>query len=73
MLDPKTTYVKRILPLKFGFPLFSPCSVQLGDVGFVKRNDGSFQVLYNIAHPDTNIEGSPPPVELATATPDFTK
>ena len=73
MLDPKTTYVQRILPLKFGLPLFSPCSVQLGDVGFIKRSDGSFQTLYNIARPDINMEGSPPPLTLVSAEPDFTE
>ena len=73
MLDPKTTYIERILPLKFGLPLFSPSSVQLGDVGFVKRSDGSFQALYNIGQPDINMQGAPPPVSLVTASPDYTE
>jgi len=62
-----------MLPLKFGLPLFSPSNVNLGDIGFINRSDGSFQLLYNVAAPDINIEGHPPPVILSNTKPDLTE
>jgi len=73
MLQPKDAYTRHMLPLKFGLPLFSPSYVNLGDIGFINRNDGSFQLLYNVATPDTNIEGHPPPVTLLGTKPDLTE
>ena len=73
MLQPKETYIQNLTSLKFGFPLFSPSNVQLGDIGFIDRGDGSFQLLYNVAAPDTNIEGHPPPLTLNCTKPDFTE
>ena len=57
-LQPKDTYTQLFSELRLGLPLFSPSNVQLGDVGYISRGDGSFQLLYNIATPDMNIEGS---------------
>ena len=73
MLQPKETYTRRVSALKFGYPLFSPSNVQLGDVGFIRRSDGSFQLLYNIADPDTNLPGHPPPLKLECCRPDLTE
>ena len=73
MLQPQDTYTRRMSPLKFGLPLFSPCNVQLGDVGFINRANGSFQLLFNIAEPDTSILGHPPPVNLVSTKPDLTE
>jgi hypothetical protein len=73
MLQPQDTYTRAMIPLKFGFPLFSPCNVQLGDVGFVNRANGSFQLLFNIAEPDTSIDGHPPPVTLVSTKPDLSE
>jgi len=72
-LQPKDTYTQLFSALKLGLPLFSPSNVQLGDVGFINRRDGSFQLLYNVAAPDINIEGHPPPVTLLGTKPDFTE
>jgi len=72
-LEPKEAYTQHLLRLKFGLPLFSPSDVQLGDVGFVDRSNGSFQRLYNVAAPDTTIPGHPPPVILSRTPPDLTE
>jgi len=48
-----------------------PSNVELGDVGFIDRSKGSFQRLYNIARPDTEIPGHPPPHILSYRTPEL--
>ena len=61
----KDVYIKRVLKLRKGTPLYQPCAVQVGDVGFIDPLDGSFQALYNIAHPPTSDEpGCPRPIKL---------
>jgi len=72
-LRPKDAYTQHLLRLKFGLPLFTPSNVELGDVGFVDRSDGSFQRLYNIAAPNTDIPGHPPPETLSYGKPDLTE
>ena len=72
MLQPQDTYTRGMSTLKFGLPLFSPCNVQLGDVGYINRANGSFERLFNIAEPDTSINGHPPPVILLRTEPDRT-
>jgi hypothetical protein len=73
MLQPKDTYIQNLTALKFGFPLFSPSNVQLGDIGFIDRSDGSFQLLYNVATPNIDLEGHPPALTLRSTKPDFTE
>jgi len=71
-LRPKEVYTQHLLRLNFGLPLFTPSKVELGDVGFIGSN-GSFQLLYNIAAPNTDIPGHPPPEELCYGEPDLTE
>ena len=47
----KDLYIKRFSELKIGGPLYQPCEVQVGDVGYIDIHDGFFQKLYNIAKP----------------------
>jgi hypothetical protein len=63
----KDLYIKQFLKLKKGRPLYQPCAVQVGDVGFIDPQDGFFQKLYNIAKPPTSDEpGCPSPIRLET-------
>ena len=65
----KDVYIKRFSELKKGGPLYEPCEVQVGDVGFIDPQDGFFQKLYNIAKPPTNDNhGCPPPFRFETTT-----
>jgi hypothetical protein len=65
----KDVYIKRFSALKRGGPLYQPCEVQVGDVGFIDRDDGFFQKLYNIANPPTNGKpGCPPPIKFKTSS-----
>jgi len=65
----KNLYIKRFSELKRGGPLYQPCQVQVGDVGFIDSQDGFFQKLYNIAHPPTNDKpGCPPPIKFETTS-----
>ena len=50
----KDVYIKRFSELERGAPLYQPCEVHVGDVGFIDAQDGFFQKLYNIASPPTN-------------------
>jgi hypothetical protein len=62
-------YIKRFSELKRGGPLYQPCEVQVGDVGFIDPHDGFFQKLYNIADPPTNRKpGCPPRVKFKTTS-----
>jgi hypothetical protein len=38
----KSLYVKQFSSLGFGFPMYRPCDVQLGDAGFIDAQDGFF-------------------------------
>jgi len=61
----KDIYDKRFSELKYGAPLYRPCEVQLGDVGFIDIQDGFFQKLYNISNPPSKeFPGGPPPVAI---------
>ena len=65
----KDVYIKRVSELKKGGPLYQPCEVQVGDVGFIDAQDGFFQKLYNIANPPTNDKyGCPPPMKFETSS-----
>jgi hypothetical protein len=65
----KDVYIKRFSALKKGAPLYHPCEVQVGDVGFIDEQDGFFQKLYNIADPPRNLNpGCPPPINLETTS-----
>jgi hypothetical protein len=67
----KDLYIKRFSTLKMGGPLYRPCEVQVGDVGFIDPYDGFFQKLYNIASPPMNGNtGRPLPIEFKTTTSD---
>jgi hypothetical protein len=58
-------YVKQFSSLRYGAPVYSPCDVQLGYVGFIDTQDGFFQKLYNVADPPKNdVAGCPDPLEL---------
>src|ERR1700722_3255574 len=65
----KSLYVKHFSSLKYGAPIYRPCDVQLGDVGFIDTQDGFFQKLYNVSNPPQNVPGCPPPLELVKCTP----
>jgi hypothetical protein len=70
----KSLYVKRFSSLGFGVPIYHPCDVQLGDVGFIDPQDGIFQKLYNVADPPTKngVAGCPPdPLKLVKRKPLF--
>jgi hypothetical protein len=65
----KDVYIKRFSELERGAPLYQPCEVQVGDIGFIDRHDGFFQKLYNIANPPTNGKpGCPPPIKFETTS-----
>jgi hypothetical protein len=65
----KDVYIKRFSELKIGGPLYEPCEVQVGDIGYIDPRDGFFQKLYNIANPPTrSAPGRPPPVKFETTT-----
>ncbi|KAN0102362.1 hypothetical protein V8E52_012022 [Russula decolorans] len=65
----KNLYIEQFSKLEKGTPLYQPCAVQVGDVGFVDPLDGFFQKLYNIDNPPTSGEpGCPPPIELETSS-----
>jgi hypothetical protein len=65
----KDLYIKRFSELKKGGPLYQPCEVQVGDVGFIDPQDGFFQKLYNIASPPRNGNpGCPPPIKFKTSS-----
>ena len=65
----KDLYIERFSELKRGGPLYQPCEVQVGDVGFIDTQDGFFQKLYNIAKPPTNGRpGRPDPIKFETAS-----
>ena len=66
----KDIYVKALSTLKMGFPIFQPSSdMQLGDIGFMDKNDGFFHKLYNVAEPPVDIYGCPPAVNLVKGEP----
>ena len=67
----KSLYLKQFSALKYGAPLYRPCDVQLGDVGFIDTQDGFFQRLYNVADPPRNMAGCPRPLELIRSDPLF--
>jgi hypothetical protein len=62
----KDVYIKRFSALKKGGPLYEPCEVQIGDVGYIDVQDGFFQKLYNIANPPEDKPGCPPPIKFET-------
>jgi hypothetical protein len=65
----KDLYIKRFSELERGVPLYHPCLVQVGDVGFIDTHDGFFQKLYNIANPPTNGNpGCPPAIKFVTTS-----
>jgi hypothetical protein len=65
----KDVYIKRFSELERGAPLYRPCEVQVGDVGFIDPHDGFFQKLYNIANPPMNDKsGCPPPIKFETTS-----
>ncbi|KAN0120919.1 hypothetical protein V8E52_004188, partial [Russula decolorans] len=64
----KDLYIKQFLKLKKGTPLYQPCAVQVGDVGFIDPLDGFFQKLYNIDTPPRGEAGGPPPIQLNTTS-----
>ena len=64
----KHLYIKQFSKLERGTPLYRPCPVQVGDVGFIDPEDNFFQKLYNIANPPTNEIGCPPPTQLEKAS-----
>jgi hypothetical protein len=62
-------YINMFSRLDKGAPLYQPCEVQVGDVGFIDAQDGFFQKLYNIAKPPANGKrGCPPPIKLETTS-----
>jgi hypothetical protein len=63
----RNLYIKQFSKLEKGTPLYQPCAVHVGDVGFVDPLDGFFQKLYNIETPPTDDAGFPPPTKLETA------
>jgi hypothetical protein len=69
----KSLYFKLFSSLKLGAPIFHPCPVQLGDVGFIDAQDGYFQKLYNVADPPKNVAGCPDPLKLVKCEPLFEK
>jgi hypothetical protein len=65
----KDVYIKRFSELERGAPLYRPCPVQVGDVGYIDPHDGFFQWLYNIANPPRNRNrGGPPPIKFETTS-----
>jgi abelson tyrosine-protein kinase 1 len=38
-------------------PLWSPCGVSLGDVGFLEKPAGSFRTLFNAFNPEATSQG----------------
>ena len=61
----KDLYTQQLLKLDKGTPLYQPCAVEVGDVGFVDPLDGDFQKLYNIANPPRSSRpGRPPSIQL---------
>jgi hypothetical protein len=65
-------YVKQFSSLRYGAPIYCPCDVQLGNVGFIDTQDGFFQKLYNVADPPKNdVAGCPDPLELVECEPLF--
>ena len=64
MSSPLDIYVKQLSKLNYGAPLFEPCDVQLGDVGFINTLTGSFEKFYHIADPPATTEPSPVPVKF---------
>ena len=61
----KNLYVQQFSSLGYGAPIFDPCDVQLGDVGFIDAQDGFFQKLYNVADPHkVGVAGCPDPLKL---------
>jgi hypothetical protein len=65
----KDVYIKQFSKLKKGGPLYEPCEVQVGDVGYIDVHDGFFQKLYNIANPPTNDKpGCPLAIKFKTTT-----
>jgi hypothetical protein len=67
----KDLYIKRFSKLEKGGPLYQPCPVQVGDVGFIDPHDGFFLQLYNIADPPspTNSKlGCPPRIDFETTS-----
>jgi hypothetical protein len=65
----KDVYIERFSELKRGAPLYQPCQVQVGDVGFIDPQDGFFQKLYNIANPPTtHFNDSPPSIKFETTS-----
>ena len=68
----KDIYVKAFSTLRMGLPLYDPSiDVQLGDIGFVDKNDRVFHKLYNVAEPPTHIDGCPPAVTLVKGPPRY--
>ncbi|KAN0120920.1 hypothetical protein V8E52_004189 [Russula decolorans] len=49
-------YTEQVLKLKKGTPLYLPCAVEVGDVGFIDPLGGFFQKLYNVAKPPMDNE-----------------
>src|ERR1700754_4726119 len=68
----RSLYVKQFSALGYGAPIYRPCDVQLGDVGFIDTQDGFFQKLYNVADPPKNsVAGCPGPLEIVKSKPLF--
>jgi hypothetical protein len=64
------TWSLQFSSLRYGAPVYSPCDVQLGDVGFIDTQDGFFQKLNNVADPPKNdVAGCPDPLELVKCEP----
>jgi hypothetical protein len=61
-----SVYIKRFSELEKGAPLYQPCEVQVGDVGFIDAQDGFFRKLYNIAKPPNDKPGCPPAIDFET-------
>ena len=61
---PWDIYARALLPLGYGYPLWSPepsdsqvGSVDFGDVGYIE--EGSFCFLFSAMNPQKNVRGSP--------------
>jgi hypothetical protein len=68
----KKLYVKQFSSLGYGAPIYEPCDVQLGDVGFINAQDGYFQKLYNVADSDLpkyGVAGCPVSLKLVKSKP----
>jgi hypothetical protein len=63
-MTPKDIYIKQLLGLGRGVPLYEPGKVHVGDVGFIDPRDGFFEKLYNIAEPHKDKRGCPPAIKL---------